>query len=354
MASVSVIMSTYNSDENYLKNAIESILNQSYKDFEFIIVIDGSSNDDEKIIKSYNDSRIKIINNKVNLGLAESINRAINVSRGKYIARMDSDDISFFYRLEKQVQYLEKNNDIDILGTFAKYIGESKKASLTPLNSNKEIHVSLLFGQVLLHPTVMIRKKFLIENDLKYNPEFVFAQDFDMWTRCADVGNMKIYPEILLFLRKHSKQISTEKNEYQRDYAEKIIKKQLDKFGITYDNQEFNMHLMLTGLKKIEINNLTDISNWINKIASHNETADLYDQAIVYKVFCNRLFNIYFKLPISKIYLLIIALKTNKFRRQIFNSFNLRMLVNRIRHLIKANCQLLIYKYKERKHLIGG
>jgi glycosyltransferase involved in cell wall biosynthesis len=123
---ISVVMTAYNS-ERYIGPAIESILNQTFHDFEFIIVDDGSSDETDKIVRSYNDKRIVYTKNEKNLGQTKSLNIGIKLSRGKYIARMDADDISHSRRLQTQFDYLEKHNDVSILGSWAEYIDYNNK-----------------------------------------------------------------------------------------------------------------------------------------------------------------------------------------------------------------------------------
>ena len=335
MPLVSVVMSTYNSKEEYLRAAIESILKQSHENFEFIIVNDGSTGNDGDVIMSYNDGRIILINNDSNIGLGASLNKAIKDSQGKYIARMDSDDLSCLNRLEKQVSFMENNKEVDIIGSFAKMLGIKTGLSLTPHTEMPEIYVSLLMEPVLLHPTVMIRKDFLTENDLMYDPSFTYSQDFDMWTRCSEKGIIKILPEVLLYLRIHDKQISSEKREYQRGFAKKITKRQLDRFGIEFSTEEFEIHSFLTGLAQLDIEKLSSLVKWIDKLAAHNRLVKKYDNEIFKHVLVNRVFNKYFQLPQKKTRLAMIALTDSELREVIFNYHNLKYSMIRILYAMK-------------------
>ncbi len=114
-------MSVYNGDM-YLKEAIESILNQTFTDFEFLIINDGSIDKSEKVIKSYSDKRIRYYKNSKNLGLAASLNKGVGLSKAKYLARMDGDDVSYPNRLEKQVNFMDVNPEIDVCGTWVKHL----------------------------------------------------------------------------------------------------------------------------------------------------------------------------------------------------------------------------------------
>ena len=185
---ISVVMSVFNGGD-YLRKSIESILNQSYLNFEFIIIDDGSTDTSLEIIKSYKDNRIVLINRK-NKGFITSLNEGIEKSKGKYIARMDADDISFPSRLEKQFDFIEKNN-LDICGGH--YLLINKNGKINGLNvvptSHKMCTLSLFFKVPFAHPSVMIRKQFLDENSLEYGQSsYKIAEDLDLWLRMHRCG----------------------------------------------------------------------------------------------------------------------------------------------------------------------
>ena len=201
---ISVVMSVYNA-EKYLRFSIESILNQTYTDFEFIIINDCSEDDSLKIINEYskNDSRIITVNNDTNLGLTRNLNKGLTIARGEYIARMDADDISILDRFEKQMCYFQKNEHIDILGGFCVDIDESGKVirkRKAPL-SHKEIISSIYKVNPIYHPTVIFKKQ-KIANIGFYNEEYKVVQDYDLWFRSI-ANNLIIQnlPDILLKYR---------------------------------------------------------------------------------------------------------------------------------------------------------
>lgn len=184
MPKISVIMSVYNG-EKFLKESVLSILNQTYADFEFIIINDGSTDLSLEILRGFEekDKRIRLISRE-NKGLTPSLNEGMKLAQGEYIARMDSDDISMPERFEKQITFLEKNKDIALCGTWAinidengNEIGEYK----TPI-TNKEIKKNILFHNPFIHPSVMIRKS-VFEKVGLYNEEFKHIEDYELWTR---------------------------------------------------------------------------------------------------------------------------------------------------------------------------
>ena len=156
---VSVIMATNNTPKEFLDASIESILAQTYKNIELIIICDGSKIEYHYINTKYNDSRIKTFLNKENMGLPYSLNKAISKCSGDYIARMDSDDVSMPDRLEKELAFLKKK-DVDICGTAAYYIGEKKGKKKLFFNSEDDQKIQLLFRSVLIHPTVFAKETF--------------------------------------------------------------------------------------------------------------------------------------------------------------------------------------------------
>lgn len=249
---LTVLMPVYN-NEKYVSFAIKSILNQTLKNFEFIIIDDCSSDQSFNIIKSFDDARLKIIRNKSNLGVAESLNKGIKLSKGKYIARMDSDDISLPNRLEYQLNFLKKNPDIGVLGSDVIIINENiKSISEVQFNFNKKKKFKnfflqnpkthdcclwfLLFDNCFYHPTTMFKKSLI---DIAGYYDHSGSEDFDLWTRLINktrFSNLKIP---LLLYRQHSNQISKKKNTIE--YNKRIVARsrafyEILKYRISDDN----------------------------------------------------------------------------------------------------------------------
>ena len=186
---------------------MKSILNQTFSDFEFFIIDDGSNDDSVKIIKSYDDNRIRLVENRNNLGQSETLNKGLRLAKGKYIARMDQDDISMPERLKKQFEFMENNSDIDVCGSWLQLMG--KYNGILELETKSEkIKMNLLTNENLAHPTVMIRKRTLVKYDLNYNPAYSVAQDYDLWVRMFDFCSFANIPEALIKYRMHDNQNS--------------------------------------------------------------------------------------------------------------------------------------------------
>lgn len=217
---VSVVMSVYN-DENYISEAIDSILNQSFKEFEFIIINDGSTDRTLKILKEYEkkDSRVVLINQE-NKGLTKSLNIGIKKAKGGYIARMDSDDISHPQRLQKQIKFLKLNKEYALVGTNIEKIDKDAKhiEFNTTKYNNEEIQKTLSIRNCFAHGSVMIKRE-LVGEELYYDEAFRYAQDYRLWTKIAKKFKVANLKEPLYKLRIHNNSISQEKVEQQSIYA---------------------------------------------------------------------------------------------------------------------------------------
>ncbi len=197
MPKISVVMPVYNTKEEYLREAIESILNQTYSDFEFLIMDDSTQDTAKNMILAHSDKRIKYIKNEKKLGLAKTRSKLLKKAQGEYVAVMDSDDISLPERFQKQVKFLDENPEISILGTWFEFFPETKiiKHPKTPK------YLDILRGCFIGHPTVMLRKKDFEKYDLNYNENCKGAEDYELWSRA--IRYLKFYnlPEILLKYR---------------------------------------------------------------------------------------------------------------------------------------------------------
>ena len=199
---VSVIMATYNTPFEWLEESIRSILQQSFTDFEFIIVDDGSVNTSVEDAKRLfaDDKRIRWIKNETNIGLAASLNVALNEATGKYIARMDADDISYPNRLEVQHEYMESHLDVIACGTYRFSFGLDEKIEKWNMPKSREKQQAELFFYNCgpTHPTVMMRRSMLDKNQLRYHEKYRNAEDYGLWVDCLKYAPMYIIPRVLL------------------------------------------------------------------------------------------------------------------------------------------------------------
>lgn len=206
---VSVLLPVYNS-ASYLRESIESILNQSFKKFELLIICEPCTDVSVEIINSYNDYRIVYIQNNVRLGLVNSLNKGIELARGKYIARMDADDISLPERLARQVVFLENHPEIGVLGTGFQIIDSCGKTSYAVQFPAQDcvLRWCLCFYSPIVHPSVMMRRD-IVASLGGYSAEMKYAEDYDLWQRLSCVTRLSNLQEVLFYLRKHNANVST-------------------------------------------------------------------------------------------------------------------------------------------------
>lgn len=223
---VTVLMPVYNG-ERFLRGALESILSQTFTDFEFLIIDDGSTDQSAEIVRTYNDSRIRLVQNESNLKLTASLNRGLSLARGEYIARMDADDVCMPERLEKQVRFLDENQHVDILGTDVEMIDHAGALWLgsKPFRLPRKhgaIRWMLYFVCPIYHPTVMMRRTVMDSLD-GYSLDFPYAEDYDLWLRAAaqvQIGNV---PDILLKLRIHESSKVAANTRLHEKYSELAV-----------------------------------------------------------------------------------------------------------------------------------
>lgn len=239
MIAVSVVMPVYNA-ERYLEEAIESILCQSFKDFEFIIINDGSYDKSGEIINKYllQDNRIVVCTQK-NMGIVKALNNGISISRGKYIARMDADDIALNNRLAIQYDEMEKDVDLVVCGTaYYEMKDNVYKEVYMPLDY-KSCRSMLYIKSCFAHPTVMIRADILKKNNIEYREEYSWAEDYKMWSEISHYGKIKNINIPLLKYRMHDGQVSVVKMITQKKVHYKISSENLSELKIYVDETKY-------------------------------------------------------------------------------------------------------------------
>lgn len=288
MPLVSFLMSNYKTPPAYLRMALDSMLAQTLTDFEAVVINDGVKDESYGVLLEYaeKDCRIRLIENETNLGLPVSLNKGIDACRGKYIARMDTDDICLPDRLEKQVEYMESHPDVMFAGAWADVFEEDEndivfswKPKMCP---HEEYRVRLLFHNdpTLLHPTVIFRRDFLESNALRYSedPKMRYTEDYEMWTRCADRGKAGILESVVLKYRDAETQSRiTVRHSDDMDNSFRFTQQELmRRLDIEMTDEEATINKdLLSGVKPYDLR----YKHWMDKLISQNGKLKIYDQA---------------------------------------------------------------------------
>ena len=283
MPKVSVLMPAYNA-EQYINQAIDSIISQTYTDWELIIANDGSTDNTENIILSYSDPRIKYIKSEINKGLIYTRNLLITNSLGKYIAFLDSDDLALPNRLEQQVNFLDNNQDYGLCGTWGMMIddkGDTVKKINLPSN-NEEIKCSLLFINTFVQSSIMIHKQILVK--YPYNNDFPLAEDYELWCGLSRSYKLKNLPVHLAKYRWHETNISKSRKKHLDSLVKNIYKRELEYIGIEASEEELLLHAaikdknILNTPKKEYFNKL---SIWLKKVSKEGVNSGKYNKDIL-------------------------------------------------------------------------
>jgi glycosyltransferase involved in cell wall biosynthesis len=285
---ISVIMPCYNC-ERYVGAAIESILTQSFQDFELIIINDGSTdNSHDEIIKRRND-RIRYIPLEKNVGNYPARNAGIMQAKGKYISVMDADDIAYKERLEIQYNYLEQHPKVGAIGGQGQFMNASGELSgkmTNPVVPYKQLRTFLLMNNFIAHPTLMVRSSFLHRYNLFYNENYRYASDFEFISRCSALFPVMNIDQELIKYRLHQEQISSKHFAMQVQYADLIRLNQLksNNFQITAGEEEIYLRLM----KKVKLNSSDDLvmgMSLLNNLLYQNRKLKVYNNKFLFGVF---------------------------------------------------------------------
>lgn len=272
---VSVIMPVFNCS-NFIAEAVESILGQTLRDFELIIIDDCSTDGTTEIIRGYDDDRIIFIQKPEQSGLVASLNMGIERARGKFIARMDGDDVSTGTRFEIQVAFLDDNPGVVLCGSAIKLSGDGSIAYFP--QKHEEIKIYLLDFCPFAHPSVLIRKDFIDKYGLRYLAEFEGAEDYELWTRCVWLGKMVNLPEVLLKYREHGGQVSTSNRPNQLKNSVicrvNMFRKLWEKASVEDKNTR---ELLFQNQTFTNIKSLNEIIGWMDGLIRLNNQRRCFD-----------------------------------------------------------------------------
>lgn len=268
----------------YLSEAVNSILSQTFIFFELLILNNGSNDGTLEILSQVADNRVTIVHNPRNISLENALNSGIKIAKGKYIARMDADDISLPTRLEQQVNFLEANPSIVLCGAWFEIFGTRNEVICHP-ETALEIKAAMLVKNPLCHPLVMFRKDVLINNGYSYQNDFHACEDYHLWATLSLNYAMYNIPEVLLRYRQHNSQVSTEKTKLQWANSSKVRQFLLNNLGVTYTDSEIsNYEKVLKGDLNYDLD-FDEALRFIHKILKSNEAKESYNQEMLIRTF---------------------------------------------------------------------
>jgi len=266
---ITVLTTVFNGKE-FLKEAIESTLNQTHKNFDFLIIDDCSSDNSVSIIKSYNDPRIKLVRNKKNLGTAETINKALSLIDSKYVVRLDQDDVSLPTRIEEQIGYLNEFPNLDIVCSWEHTIDQNGKIIRdwkTQINNYGEFIGPVLLGLCpIWHPSIAFKKQSMIKVG-GFNKEYTRAEDFEVTVRMAlNRLNAGVVPQFLLLQREHQNRQSVQFEKEQKKMNKKVHNEALNFFIKNINLNSFVNYLSLESKSSFEKKDLIRFSEILNTL----------------------------------------------------------------------------------------
>ena len=300
---VTVLMPVFNA-ANYIRESVESILGQTFKDFAFVIIDDGSTDETPEIIKSYNDPRIIFQINPVNKGYIHCLNLGIEKIESKYIVRMDADDISMPDRLDKQVAFMESNPDVVVCGCGKiNFLDGHPKTETEVFNiiDSTELLFSSLFNTSIPHPSAIIRNSVLRDHHILYDEEYYYAEDKAMWLDLSEFGKLANLPEYLIKYRLHQNQVSTTKHTIQRKNSLTKTRLALLDYGVDIKEEE-SLPLQYICYPQCcnSFEELIEIENLIENLISTFHNHDGFDREFVEGFLLNRLLiNVTWSTPIG-------------------------------------------------------
>ena len=282
MPQISILMPVYNA-EKFIKKTIVSVLSQSFVDFEFIIVDDGSIDNSFEIISSFKDERIKYFRNERNSGIVFSLNKALEIAKGEYIARIDADDICTEDRLKLQFDFLEENKNVGVCSGHIQYIDSNDVEGLSvemPV-SFEECKIKFLFGNPVIHPASMFRKDLALKVG-GYTAGMEPAEDYDFWLKLLEVSEIQNIDKLILQYRTHSTNYSSvRRKDYNSKFREIFKKDSKLKFLDIIDEQFINFHIRLiigTWNEKSSLKEVFLLRKWKRSLISNNKKLKVFDQ----------------------------------------------------------------------------
>ncbi len=285
---VSVLMPVYNA-EKHLKEAMNSILLQTYQHLEVVIVNDGSTDGSEALLLSYDDPRIRLLVNSENKGLIYSLNYGLSACKGKYVARMDADDICMQERIAEQVAFMEQHPEIGVCGCDYTQFSESGEQSFRALSDHDEILSQMIFNSSVVHPSLMLRRSVLQDFDPVFNPGYHHSEDYELWSKLILQTQFSAVHRLLFRYRIHAAQVTQKHSEQQQLSASRVRKELLGKLGFSYTEQEVDLLSQMAAHRLFDKKEQLDLlEQFLEKLIAQNDQSkriapEIFKKVLSYK-----------------------------------------------------------------------
>ena len=294
---VTVLMPVYNAQQ-FLAEAIESILVQTYSNFEFIIINDGSTDGSEEIIKNYTDPRIKYYKNEQNLKLIATLNKGFDLATGKYIIRMDADDISLPKRIQLQVDLMEKDETIGLSGTWFDTFSEKGIMSSSRYAPDHEtICFRHLYAIHLSHGTCIFRSSVLKSHGLYFDPEFSHAEDYELWSRISTLTKLANIQQVLYLVRQHEGEVSVKYANIQKANSYRVKTRLFKCMGIDVSTDELDLFQDIAYFKYAHDQHFLERTKLLlEKLMAGNNYEMFFSKAFFQNALADYWFNVHYNL----------------------------------------------------------
>jgi glycosyltransferase involved in cell wall biosynthesis len=290
---IAVVLPVYNG-EKYIAEAIQSVLSQTFTDFELLVIDDGSTDRTREVLSGFTDARMRVIHFPAHRGLVPALNTGIRGSRSEFIARMDADDICMPQRFERQVAFLRSHVQIGLCGTWTRSFGDETVEMRPPIKP-EDVRARLFFGWAIDHPSILMRRDFLEQHGLMYDDRFQHVEDFDFFIRAAEVTNLANVPEVLLHTRAHPQEVSVIHRSEQLPTETRLLARQLRSLIPDATQEEESFHLrLLTGTVDASTS-LTRAGQWLVRLDRANQERSRYDQAAFRRELGRKLYDVHMR-----------------------------------------------------------
>lgn len=282
---VSVLMPAFNAEE-FIGQAIDSVLSQSYSDFELVVVNDGSTDSTRRIVLDYADNRIRLIDKPTNEGLAAARNLALYAAKGHYVAWLDADDVAHPRRLGLQVSTLDRMPEVGLCGSWVKTMGMEPQRTWRYPRRSKYIRAHMLFDDPLATSAVTMVKDLALDNGIVFDEEYAPAEDYDYWEQLSRLSDVINIPRVLSFHRLHPGQTSTRDAHRIADAVRRIQERQFERLRISLGDTDWAVHELI-GLQwgaRVGHSQIAAAMNWLSRIEEANEVGNVYDKRAMRRV----------------------------------------------------------------------